>query len=211
LQKALRKYVKPGDSHTSKAEPLADRTAILDDARQAVALDEPKAETTSAATKEATAVERRSFPNIPESMRVFMPKPDAPPAHQAPAEFVDDVEDNLLDWETLWELEDASLNDFVQLTELFREQSREQMALLHYAIDSGKAEEVNQIAHKLAGSCSACGLKAIVTPLRSLEGKGKEGHLEEIDQLFTEIEWLLKLSQSALDEYILALQRNTHS
>jgi CheY-like chemotaxis protein len=211
LQKALQKYGKTDDFRASQAEPLADRTATLDDARQAVALDEPKAEAFSSATKEETAVERKSPPKIPESMRVFMPKPDAPPAHRAPAEFIDDVEDNLLDWETLWELEDASLNDLVQLTELFREQSKEQMALLHYAIDSRKAEEVNQIAHKLAGSCSACGLKAIVTPLRSLEGKGKEGKLEEFDQLLTEIEWLLKLSQSALDEYISALQRNTHS
>jgi HPt (histidine-containing phosphotransfer) domain-containing protein len=85
------------------------------------------------------------------------------------------------------------------------------MAILHYSIGTGKSGEVDRIAHKLAGSCSVCGVKAVIPPLKELEERGKTGRLDGAGQLFDQIDRLLKLSQIALDDYIGELKRGAQT
>jgi CheY-like chemotaxis protein len=110
--------------------------------------------------------------------------------------------EDLLDMETLNEFAKAEVEDLVELVDLFRTQTAVEMSNLHSAITAGKAEEVNRIAHKMAGSSTACGVKAVFASLKELEQKGKLGQLQQADRLFDRIDRLLESSLQALDVYI---------
>ncbi len=64
-----------------------------------------------------------------------------------------------------------------ELVELYFAQATDLMNGLHGAINSGSAKDVDHFAHKLVGASLACGMSAMVLPLRELEKRGKEGHL----------------------------------
>ena len=58
------------------------------------------------------------------------------------------------------------------------------------------------MAHKLAGSSAVCGVSVMVTPLRALERRGREGQLAGADQLLAEVTQRLELSRRLLAEYL---------
>jgi CheY-like chemotaxis protein len=128
-----------------------------------------------------------------------MPEEPNPTSESIPPEA--DIEE-LLDSITLQEMADIDVADIVELVELFRTQTKELLTELNSAVGAADPREVNRIAHKLAGSSAACGLKAVIAPLRELEKRGKEGNIERIGDLLDRIDRLLKSSDAALDRYI---------
>ncbi len=89
-------------------------------------------------------------------------------------------------------LEMASSDEEVRdLVALYMKQAVEMLAGLRDAIDRGAAPEIRQLAHKLVGSSSTCGMSAIVPSLAELERMGAAGvvtgamkvHVEAIGQL----------------------------
>ena len=89
-----------------------------------------------------------------------------------------------------------------ELMDLYLTQAKEIMADLRTAIAAGRAEDVKQLAHKLAGSSAVCGVKTIVPPLRALEQQGKEGRLSGADQLLAQANLRLELCEKALADYL---------
>jgi HPt (histidine-containing phosphotransfer) domain-containing protein len=64
-----------------------------------------------------------------------------------------------------------------ELLDLYFKQAAEIMAALDDAIERNGVGDVDHLAHKLAGSSLACGMTAIVAPMRQLEEGAKAGHL----------------------------------
>lgn len=73
-----------------------------------------------------------------------------------------------------------------ELVDLYFKQAEEIMTGLQGAIKTGSIGEVNHLAHKLAGSSLACGMSAVVEPVRSLEHGAKEGHLRGADGYYAQ-------------------------
>ncbi len=71
-----------------------------------------------------------------------------------------------------------------ELVELYFAQATDLMNGLRAAINSGSAKDVDHFAHKLVGASLACGMSAMVLPLRELEKRGKEGQLGDAEALF---------------------------
>jgi CheY-like chemotaxis protein/HPt (histidine-containing phosphotransfer) domain-containing protein len=141
---------------------------------------------------------RRALQKCRPAASLVTVEPAAIPDVSPPEEIVEE----LLDTVTLQELADVDVTDIVELVDLFRTQTKELMTALNWAVASAESQEINRIAHKLAGSSAACGLKAVITPLRELEKKGKEGDLRRTGDLLDRIDQLLKSSDLALDRYI---------
>ena len=64
-----------------------------------------------------------------------------------------------------------------ELVDLYFGQADQIIAGLGKGIAAGDVSEVDHLAHKLAGSSLACGMSAVVAPLRQLEQNAKAGHL----------------------------------
>jgi HPt (histidine-containing phosphotransfer) domain-containing protein len=111
-------------------------------------------------------------------------------------------EEQLLDLELLKEMSEAGPDGLGELVDLYLTQAKEIMADLRTAIAAGRAEDVKQLAHKLAGSSAVCGVKTIVPPLRALEQQGKDGRLSAADQLLVQANLRLELSEKALADYL---------
>jgi HPt (histidine-containing phosphotransfer) domain-containing protein len=111
-------------------------------------------------------------------------------------------DEQLLDVELLKESAEMGSDSMQELIEMYLTQAKEIMADMRTAIAAGAAEDVKQLAHKLAGSSAVCGVKAIVLPLRALEQQGKEGRLSEADQLLAQANLRLELSEKALADYL---------
>jgi PAS domain S-box-containing protein len=71
-----------------------------------------------------------------------------------------------------------------EMIALYMSQGDELVRNLEAAVQAGSAKPVEQIAHKLCGSSSSCGMTAIVAPLRELERQGREGDLTEAGPAF---------------------------
>jgi len=82
-----------------------------------------------------------------------------------------------VDFEQLRDAADHDPGEMRALTALFLEQADELMPGLATALATGAANEVDKLAHKLAGSCASCGMVALLTALRELEQMGRSGDL----------------------------------
>ncbi|MGD0515994.1 MAG: PAS domain S-box protein [Thermoguttaceae bacterium] len=111
-------------------------------------------------------------------------------------------DEQLLDMDLLKEMSETGPDGLNELIDLYLTQAKEITADLRTAIAAGAAEDVKQLAHKLAGSSAVCGVKAIVSPLRALEQQGKEGRLSEADQLLAQASLRLELCKKALADYL---------
>lgn len=69
--------------------------------------------------------------------------------------------------------------------------------------DSSVAD-VNHLSHKLAGSSLACGLSAIVPPLRKMEHNAKAGHLDNAKVLLSEAARALEQLRKAVQVFLSA-------
>jgi hypothetical protein len=73
---------------------------------------------------------------------------------------------------------------------------------LRAAINSGSAKDVDHFSHKLVGASLACGMSAMVLPLRELEKRGKEGKLGDAEALFDRASRHLELTRNKVGTYI---------
>jgi CheY-like chemotaxis protein/HPt (histidine-containing phosphotransfer) domain-containing protein len=108
----------------------------------------------------------------------------------------------LLDVERL----EAAANDdpkvVEELVDLYFAQARDLMNGLRAAINSSSAKDVDHFAHKLVGASLACGMSAMVPPLRELEKRGKEGKLTDAEGLFDRASRHLELTKNRVGTYI---------
>ena len=107
-----------------------------------------------------------------------------------------------LDRELLDESAEYGLDDLQELIELYLEQADQLMGGLRTAVQTGAAKQVDELAHKLAGSSAVVGVKAMIQPLRALEKLGREGQLAGSEQLLTDAAARLELCRRLLAEYL---------
>ncbi|MCX7424843.1 MAG: PhnD/SsuA/transferrin family substrate-binding protein [Planctomycetia bacterium] len=125
----------------------------------------------------------------------------APPPAVAPPE-EPPPEEPSLDRESLDGFAEGDPEGARELIELYLEQAAETMKNLHAAIDAGAADDVNHLAHRLAGGSAVCGVTAVVAPLRTLEQRGRENQLSDAGDLLAQIEQRLEISRLALAKYL---------
>jgi PAS domain S-box-containing protein len=95
-----------------------------------------------------------------------------------------------------------------ELVDLYFAQARDLMNGLRAAINSGSAKDVDHFAHKLVGASLACGMSAMVLPLRELEKRGKEGHLSDAESLFDRASRHLELTRDKVGTYVRQYQHH---
>jgi response regulator RpfG family c-di-GMP phosphodiesterase len=114
----------------------------------------------------------------------------------------------LLDVERL----EAAANDdpkvVEELVDLYFAQASDLMNGLRAAINSGSARDVDHFAHKLVGASLACGMSAMVLPLRELETRGKDGKLGDAEALYDRASRHLELTRNKVGTYIRQQQRH---
>jgi PAS domain S-box-containing protein len=89
-----------------------------------------------------------------------------------------------------------------ELVDLYFAQAKDLMNGLRGAITAGSAKDVDHFAHKLVGASLACGMSAMVLPLRELERQGKEGRLTNAEALFAQTNRHLELTRSKVGNYV---------
>jgi len=91
-----------------------------------------------------------------------------------------------------------------ELMDMYFGQADQIMAGLRAAVQNGSVADVNHLAHKLAGSSLACGLSAIVPPLRKMEHGAKAGHLDGARVLLSEAAKALEQLRGAVQAFLSA-------
>ena len=107
-----------------------------------------------------------------------------------------------LDRALLDETAELGLEDLHELIDLYLAQADEIMGEIKTAVRTGAAKEVDELAHKLAGSSAVCGVAAMVGPLRTLERLGRDDELAGADQVLAHAMEQLALSRRLLTEYL---------
>jgi HPt (histidine-containing phosphotransfer) domain-containing protein len=107
-----------------------------------------------------------------------------------------------LDLELLDEMAKLGIDDLRELIEAYVEQATETMQQLLVAIDAKKADDVAELAHRLAGSCGVCGATSAMNTLRMLERHGCEANWPAIERRFTQAVREVELSGWLLGEYL---------
>jgi len=133
------------------------------------------------------------------------PLPAAPAPSVAADEFVPPEATSGNELVDLERLEAAANEDpamLQELVELYFAQARDLMNGLRGAITAGSAKDVDHFAHKLVGASLACGMSAMVLPLRELERQGKEGRLTNAEALFAQTSRHLELTRSKVGSYV---------
>ena len=110
--------------------------------------------------------------------------------------------EGLIDLERLEAVSNEDPKVLRELVDLYFAQATDLMNGLHAAINSGSAKDVDHFAHKLVGASLACGMSAMVLPLRELEQRGKEGRLDDAEALFDRASRHLELTRNKVGTYI---------
>jgi PAS domain S-box-containing protein len=97
-----------------------------------------------------------------------------------------------------------------ELVDLYFAQAKDLMNGLRAAINSGSAKDVDHFAHKLVGASLACGMSAMVPPLRELERRGKQGQLASAEEFYDSASRHLELTRDKVGSYILQHQSQGH-
>jgi HPt (histidine-containing phosphotransfer) domain-containing protein len=91
------------------------------------------------------------------------------------------------------------LNDLVGL---YFGQAADIMTSLRAALDKHSAADVDYLSHKLVGASLACGMTAMVAPLREMEMRGRKGDLTGVEEFMAQTVVNLETVRSAVDEYL---------
>jgi CheY-like chemotaxis protein/HPt (histidine-containing phosphotransfer) domain-containing protein len=110
--------------------------------------------------------------------------------------------DGLVDLERLQASANEDPKILQELVELYFAQATDLMNGLRGAINSGSAKDVDHFAHKLVGASLACGMSAMVFPLRELEKRGKDGSLGDAEALYDQASRHLELTRDKLGTYV---------
>jgi HPt (histidine-containing phosphotransfer) domain-containing protein len=126
--------------------------------------------------------------------------PDALAPESVPPDVTSD--NDLVDLERL----EAAANEdpamLQELVDLYFAQAKDLMNGLRGAITAGSAKDVDHFAHKLVGASLACGMSAMVLPLRALERQGKEGRLSNAEALFAQASRHLEMTRDKVGTYV---------
>ena len=109
---------------------------------------------------------------------------------------------NVVDMETLASAANEDPEQLQELVELYLAQAKDLMNGLQTALKSGSCKQVDHFANKLVGASLACGMSAMIFPLRELERRGKEGRLEDAQQFFDQAASYLQMTSESLNEYL---------
>jgi PAS domain S-box-containing protein len=133
-------------------------------------------------------------------------EPEQGPAAAAPAT---PAAEALVDLERLEAAANEDPKMLQELVELYFAQATDLMNGLRGAINSGSAKDVDHFAHKLVGASLACGMSAMVLPLRELERRGKEGRLGgDVEALFDQARRHLEMTRNKLGTYVQEYQHH---
>ena len=113
----------------------------------------------------------------------------------------------LVDLEQLQSACDGDAQLMRELMDLYFKQADEIMAGLGKGIAAGDVGEVDHLSHKLAGSSLACGMSALLPPLRQLEQNAKAGHLQGAPDWFAQAGAQLEAVRRFMHDH---LPRNQH-
>jgi PAS domain S-box-containing protein len=112
------------------------------------------------------------------------------------------ADDALVDLEALEAAANEDPKMLQELVDLYFAQASDLMNGLRGAINSGSAKDVDHFAHKLVGASLACGMSAMVLPLRELERRGKEGILRDADAIFEQASRHLEMTRNKVGSYV---------
>jgi len=109
---------------------------------------------------------------------------------------------NVIDMETLASAANDDPTQLQELIELYLAQARDLMNGLQASIKADSPKQVEHFATKLIGASLACGMSAMVFPLRKLERKGKEGRLEGAQLFYDQADSFLQMTSISLKNYL---------
>lgn len=89
-----------------------------------------------------------------------------------------------------------------ELVQLYFDQAREIMAGLTAAVQQRSARDVDYLSHKLAGASLACGMTAVVAPLREMERRARQEDLTGAEEFVAQADCGLKRVRAATDDYL---------
>jgi PAS domain S-box-containing protein len=144
----------------------------------------------------AAAAAQSKEPNEEEEPDLAASAPDIP-GHES-----------LVDLERLEAAANEDPKMLQELVELYFAQATDLMNGLRGAINSGSAKDVDHFAHKLVGASLACGMSAMVLPLRELEKRGKEGRLGDAEALFEQASRHLEMTRNKVGTYVQEYQHH---
>jgi two-component system sensor histidine kinase/response regulator len=111
-------------------------------------------------------------------------------------------DDRLVDLDALEAAANEDPKMLQELVDLYFAQASDLMNGLRGAINSGSAKDVDHFAHKLVGASLACGMSAMVLPLRELERRGKDGLLKDADAIFEQASRHLEMTRNKVGTYV---------
>ena len=109
---------------------------------------------------------------------------------------------SVVDMDTLVSAANDNPEQLQELVELYIAQAKDLMNGLQAAIKAGSPKQVDHFANKLVGASLACGMSAMIFPLRELERRGKEGRLDDAQQFFDQASSYLQMTKDSLNDYL---------
>ncbi len=104
------------------------------------------------------------------------------PAPSPPPDLAE-TSDAPVDLERLLEITGHDSEMYRQIVHDYLEQAEEILSEMVLAIEARSANGIRELAHKLCGSSAACGMQAIVLPLRRLEQLGQAAQFDRAHEL----------------------------
>ncbi len=126
-------------------------------------------------------------------------KPSVPRAIVAPVATEDPV-----DMQLLRNVSDGDTEFMNELVELYLTDTSNRIAALRRAMVSGAVADIEQIAHTLAGSSVASGMRAVAPPLRKLEHMARTGQIVDAIALVEEVATQLDRTRDFLASALLS-------
>lgn len=115
----------------------------------------------------------------------------------------------LVDVDRLLDVSDHHRDNLLELVELYLEQTKIQVQQLKAAVLSDSEDEAKRIAHSCAGSSAACGMTAMMGPLRVLERLAPEGNSERVEKLLGTLDATLSRTEEFLTKFCQGYDSNT--
>jgi CheY-like chemotaxis protein/HPt (histidine-containing phosphotransfer) domain-containing protein len=104
----------------------------------------------------------------------------------------------LIDYERLLEFSGGSRTSLIEITDLFLNQTAEQLKNLETAIEKNDAASVTRISHSSAGAAGVCGIMAMEVRLRQIEHMSKNGRVAPAASVLAELKALFERTKLSL-------------
>jgi signal transduction histidine kinase/HPt (histidine-containing phosphotransfer) domain-containing protein len=142
-------------------------------------------EALQAAIERSTAgAEKAGWPALP--VKAPSELPSQQPAKEALAQ-VSLIESELVDMERLLEFAGGSRTSLIEITDLYFNQTSEQLTRLDAALQDQDAATIARVAHSSAGASGVCGILAMEPLFRAVEKFAKEDRLADVAPLLPQL------------------------